>query len=371
MEFRTRLVSDLPDYHVERMEVFDEDIQMTGASLVSTFTRFGENWIPTLMIGGVGTKPEYRREGHVRQIFERTFADSENKPWVVSLLHPFSYNYYRKFGYEQVCDHRLVTLPMAVLSHIPRCADFRPMKEEDIPELLEFYNNRFACGRQLIPKRAAGSRFQFALGNGELGYLLRENGKICAYLKLSTEKKYIVNHNGEGLLTVHEIAFDSREALVRAIGFLRMFEGELERVFFANLAPVPEVEFLLREYVAEKIEIVPDIAARVLDTVGLLNAAKYPEKSGSFTVRVDDTLPRVAGVFRVDYADGKGNAVRLADDAPWDIRADAAAFVRLVYGYDGADARQAAYMFNVELANSAEDFFRAFPKHPCGVFEHF
>jgi len=371
MEYRENLRLDEPEHRLIRAEIAEGDIVLTGMSQISIPTRFGEKWIPSVLVGGVGTKPEYRRGGHVRELFERMFAASEREPWVVSLLHPFSFNYYRMFGYELVSDHRLVTVAMDKLSHIPRFSEFRPLKESELPEVLDLYNNRFAPHRNLTQKRFDTQRFPFGDNSGDVAYALRENGRFTAYLRLHTEKKYIVNHMGEGVLTVKEIVFESLDALVKAMGFLRMYEGELEQVFFANLAPIPEVEYLLREYIAEKIEIVPDVAARVLDTVGLLEAVSYPQKAGQFIIKIEDILPKVAGTYHVEYADGKAEITKLCEDAAWDICTDAAGFARLAYGYDGANARMARYMPGVRLNNDAEDFFRAFPKQICGIFEHF
>ncbi|MBR6940240.1 MAG: GNAT family N-acetyltransferase, partial [Clostridia bacterium] len=47
-------------------------------------------------IGGVAAKPEHRGKGAVRELFERLFSE-EN--YDISILYPFSEEYYRKLGY--------------------------------------------------------------------------------------------------------------------------------------------------------------------------------------------------------------------------------------------------------------------------------
>ncbi|MEA4824811.1 MAG: GNAT family N-acetyltransferase [Clostridiaceae bacterium] len=355
---------------VERVGIYEGDTRMSWATLTGTSSRLGGHLVPTLCIGGVGSAPEYRRGGNVRRIFDYAFEKSAGEPWAVAMLHPFSFNYYRKFGFERVCDHRIVTVPMTALSHLPRFSEFHPMKESDIPAILALYG-RFSEPRNCtLTRTEAAFRIDSAPGT-PFFYAWYKDGVPKAYLKLSTKKKMLTNHMGEGVLTVHEIAFDDPEGLYAALGFLRMYEGELETVVFENIAHIPEMGCAMTEYIAEKIELVPDIAARVLDTKAVLCANIYPQKAGRFTVRVDDTLIKVRGTFRVDYENGAAEVRRLDDGAAFDLRADAAAFTRLVYGAESMNAALAAYLPGVTLNNDAEDFFRAFPKRACGLFEHF
>ena len=53
-------------------------------------------------IGGIGTLPEHRRRGHVRRLMEVAFRSMREREEAFSLLYPFSFPYYRMFGYELV-----------------------------------------------------------------------------------------------------------------------------------------------------------------------------------------------------------------------------------------------------------------------------
>ena len=151
--------------------------------------------------------------------------------------------------------------------------------------------------------------------------------------------------------------------------FLRMFEGEFDEIELANIAPCPEVELLLRHYTHTSYKLLPDIMAKTLDTEKLLVANSYPIKEGEFTVKVEDTMPSVGGTFKVAYGGGECAVKRVESEADLTLTADA--FTRLIYGYDGVGADAAKYMDGVMINGRAEDFFLAFPKRPCGAFEHF
>ena len=148
-----------------------------------------------------------------------------------------------------------------------------------------------------------------------------------------------------------------------------MFEGEFDDITLENVAMCPEVELLLRHYTHTSYTAVPDIMAKTLDTEKMLLAADYPNKEGEFTVKVVDNMPSVAGTFKVSYGGGDCKVERV--EAAPDLILEAPAFTRLIYGYDGVSAEIAKYMDGVEISGNADDFFLAFPKKPCGVYEHF
>ncbi|MBQ5792426.1 MAG: sterol carrier protein domain-containing protein, partial [Clostridia bacterium] len=100
-------------------------------------------------------------------------------------------------------------------------------------------------------------------------------------------------------------------------------------------------------------------------------AHEYPNKAGAFTVRVNDTMPSVAGTFRVCYGGGEVRVERLANDAIADVTLPETALVQLLYGYLSLDARSLAFPDGVEVQGDCEDLLRAFGRKPGGIFEHF
>lgn len=62
--------------------------------------------VGALGIAGVASSPEHRRAGAVRAIFNHLFSIAGEKGWELSYLYPFSFRYYRKFGYERAVRHR-------------------------------------------------------------------------------------------------------------------------------------------------------------------------------------------------------------------------------------------------------------------------
>ena len=57
-------------------------------------------------IGNVTSYPEVRGKGSVRQLMEKALKEMKEQGTVLSYLSPFSYHFYRKFGYEVAFEKR-------------------------------------------------------------------------------------------------------------------------------------------------------------------------------------------------------------------------------------------------------------------------
>lgn len=346
---------------------------MSAGSFLTVETRFGNEWVKTLMVGGVGTEPEYRRGGYVRQMLEKSLREARERGWTVALLHPFSFSYYRKFGYERVADHLIVDMPLSKLDFVPRCAEFERLRTEtQLQEVLDVYA-AFAQDRLLLTRRLDGEYYPLdgALNTG-IVYLHRdEAGKADACIKLRLNKEVDVNHYAHGVLTISELIYTSKAALWAALGFMRMFDGEADSLHFDNIAPTPEVDWTLRHYTHNYYRLLPDIMARILDPQALLKAHRYPQAAGCFTLRVLDEAHVAEGAWRVRYAGGRAQIEPLDDETVCDVTADVRPLAALLYGALDIDVHSIAYLDGVTVNGSAEDFLRAFPRRACGVFEHF
>ena len=357
---------DTEDYSSLRVAAIAEDGSVLSKGAFKYVTSsFGCGTVKTMFAGGIGTPVHFRRGGNVRRMFDFMHNEAVNEGVAVSLLHPFSFAYYRKFGYEKVSDHLIVKFPTRMIDFVPRRCAFVPYDESMLRDLLNLFNE-FSRGRNLMIQRFDD---RFYKSKDKEIYICYKEGKAVACVVYSTYHELVVNHYENSKLTVHELCYTSPEALREIFSFLRMFEGEFDEIEFANIAPCPEVELLLRHYTHTSYTLVPDIMAKTLNTEMMLLAADYPNKEGGFTVKVEDNMDSVAGTFKVAYGGGDCKVERV-DSAP-DITLTAPAFTRLIYGYDGVGAEMARYMDGVLINGNTDGFFAAFTKKPCGVYEHF
>ncbi|HPZ53077.1 MAG TPA: GNAT family N-acetyltransferase, partial [Clostridia bacterium] len=372
MRFETNKLYE--DKHTQSfsINVLDGDRCVSTARIGYVDSVFAGKYIKAMTVGGVATEPEYRRKGFVRKMFQMAFNDAISKGACASFLHPFSFSYYRKFGYEKVADQLIVEFPMNKLSHIPRESNLHLLKGSDrLEDVISIYNE-FALKRNIMFYRHNGRHFftnpdRFK-GSTYIWY--DKDGKPSSYISLSVENYYHVNHMRSINLNVYEMAFTSKESLLKLFGFMRMFEGENDTVKIHNYAMSPEIDLILRHYIHTTYKRYPDLMARILDVKTILESNTYPQGKGHFRVNITDDLEYTKGVWEVEFENGVGVAKRVDKDK-YDVSLSMPAFTQIVYGYDKYNADVLAYMDGVEIFNEKSDFFHVFPKRYNGLFEHF
>ena len=342
----------------------DGENELSGGVFMLTETAYGGRKIKTLLTGGIETPVVNRRSGCVREMIEKMHVYGAKNGCVLGLLHPFSFSFYRKFGYERVADHIIASFPVSALDFVQRRCDLIPYDETKLSDMHTVYNE-FGKSRNLLLPRTDAS---FYTGGGRQAYIYCDNGKPSGYVVVTGSKSLYVNHYTDTVLTVKELAYTNPEALKAIFSFLRMFEGEYDRIELYDCGLYREAEMMLKHNMQTDYKVIPDIMGRVLNTKKMHEAHEYPNEPGEFTVRVKDTLPTVNGTYHVSY--GGGCEVKETEKAP-DVTLSAGAFTQIALGYRALDMRSAAYLDGVEIHNVYSEFFRAFPPVAGGVFEHF
>ncbi|MFD2670436.1 GNAT family N-acetyltransferase [Marinicrinis sediminis] len=91
----------------------EDDTLLGKLTLLDLQVYVGEKVLDMGGIAGVATWPEYRRLGLVRQLLAHSLREMREKGLTLSMLHPFSFSFYRKYGWETFVDRKICTLKMA------------------------------------------------------------------------------------------------------------------------------------------------------------------------------------------------------------------------------------------------------------------
>ncbi|PHG65763.1 GNAT family N-acetyltransferase [Bacillus toyonensis] len=100
-------------------------------------------------VAGVATYPEYRRSGYVKELLQHSLQTMKKDGYTVSMLHPFSVSFYRKYGWE-LCANLLVchmTKSDLVMKKQVNGTVKRFNKEnhpEEVEKLYEIFAKRFS-----------------------------------------------------------------------------------------------------------------------------------------------------------------------------------------------------------------------------------
>ncbi|MBO4326064.1 MAG: GNAT family N-acetyltransferase [Clostridia bacterium] len=343
--------------------------KMASGSFVLRDIRFGGQYVRALTVCGLETKPQFRRQGIVRRMMSEGENYGRENGAFLSVLHPFSFSFYRKFGYERVSDTVIIKFPLSTIDFIPYYRGLKPLTNELIPAFIEYFD-RFSENRNLMFRRDPE---RIDVNNT---YVLCENGRISGHVVIDNKVHFDgVNRNDPDGLFIRQLGYLSPEALGCILGFFRMYEGEQKEVIICDAGPLPEVDSFLKHYMETSYVIRPDIMAKVLDTEKALSNARYSYGSAQFTVYVVDNDKRIGGKYCVEYCDGRGNAKKAGDSIDIDEDADIVlspmALSKLLFGYDSFTCETAAYLPGVKVTAASYKALNAFPKQINGWFEHF
>lgn len=338
------------------LAAFEEGKVIAGVEIFDFRVNYCGKFLNSVVASGVCSMPEYRRMGGIREIFKKIGETAIENDWTLGFLHPFSIEYYEKFGYANLNRMFAIKVPFANLRHIPRNTDVILYTGEQFDELSELHE-KCALRENLMTLREEKKHFcDTPLEEADYTYFRRDaNGKADGYVRFKVKRPDEVD--------VEEFFALTPEAVYGLVGFLRNYDGiaktlkvrkQYQGSDFACIAD--RIDDVIYEYDH-------GAAGRIYNMQKLLENNAYPEKYGRFSMRVIDDLECNNGIFDVEYQDGKATVTR-RDDGDYDISLTACAAARLMLAGEGHTAQTALYVNGVEINGNADDFFRAFPHRP-------
>jgi predicted acetyltransferase len=115
-----------------------EDDRLTAKAHLLPFTVFlhGKEFAMR-GVAGVATWPEYRRTGKVAALLKTALERMKENGEMLSFLHPFQVNFYRKFGWELFVSHKKLTIENKQLVFLaPPKGRVERISRKDAPQML-------------------------------------------------------------------------------------------------------------------------------------------------------------------------------------------------------------------------------------------
>jgi len=328
---------------------------------------------PMAGISGVASVPDSRRQGNVRKVFEKVFEDLREEGVVFSHLYPFSFDYYRKFGYEYCGTAPRYTLPVAPARKFPNCGTAHEFIGGDAvrSQLIEVYE-AYASRHNLMVSRTE-KRWDEILnitlfGADRLYYWKNAGGCVRAWVKFKRENDKVI---------IHDIAWADHESMFGILQFVGMFEGHVEKmVFRASPEVIPELYWNNPFAVETGTDWLG--MNRVVNAKRALELMKKPEGEGRFTVKVEDAFaPWNSGFYAVEYGGGACRVETLPAESgadtvsgsAADIEVSERAMLQLVLGM--FELEQIAHRSDVRIGGDREMLKKVFPKKPLLLTDFF
>lgn len=310
--------------------VFDAN-GLQAAVLINAYeAHFGPDVILKMGgIGGVACLPASRGKGYARAGLRHALEQMRDAGQVISTLYPFSFAYYRKFGWEWVGIRRKYIVPTSVLQAGPETEFVRAATPEDRPKIEEIYTQYARNYRGMLARteKSWTDKLKDSKDKRTYTYLYEQDGKAEGYFSHRDVKEE--TH-------LREFIALTPRAERGLLGLLKRHEMQVKK--FTWRAPENDALWLRSPY-HNNIEanITPVVQGRVVDIATALQALKPKSaENGAFTFALsDEHADWNAGIWRVEVESGHV-AVRPATEAP-QISLDIQAFSQAFFGVPNAN----------------------------------
>ena len=265
--------------------------------------------VPMGGIGGVSCLPASRGKGYVGRLLDAALVSMREQGMVISSLFPFSWEFYRRYGWEWVGTTREYHVPTSILKASKETEKVRAATPADRPKIEACYT-RFA----------QNYRGMLARSEKRWNDILKDEDEHFRYT-------YLYEHEGatEGYLSFHggtddatyieEFIVLTPRARQGLLGLLRRHDMQTEKFTWRAPGDDPLYHTLCHNDVETKV--FPTTQGRVVDVAGAFAALKpHPNTGVAFTMELtDEHASWNAGIWHIEAANGAVTAHK-TDAAP-------------------------------------------------------
>lgn len=333
--------------HSHTFVLLDDDQHVQSGLMVTYFT---VNWHGKhFLMGGVGyvgTYPEFSGQGAITKLMHAAYQQMHQDGVILSYLAPFSYAFYRRFGYEEIFDRYQYELSAL---QFPRLAK-KPLGSVQRGDYL--------ADRALMDDLYQKSHLsqQGALIRQPWWYHYRMSKHPLQKLAFSYDEQkqadgYLVYQRTPGAeFRVLEWVSLTDASWLNLAYFMRAHAGSSAKFVYTSSQQEPQND-RLPEPESVKTTLQPYMMASVLDWSYLLQHWPYPvSQMAPLTLAIsNDFDPDNAGVWQLEINEGQGHLQPSTAEAV-DLRIDTRQLTKLVLGY--RQAPELATTGQLEVANA-------------------
>ena len=239
-------------------------------------------------ISSVATWPEYRRQGMVKELLRHALHDMRANGQRISYLHPFSFKFYRKFGWEYAFNELQFTMPIDKLKMKWNANGYVRRIEPDFPLLHDLYTTYAKMFNGMLERDEKWWKQRVINKNQEIAVAYNVEDQAEGYLLFEVK---------DNVVKITEMVYTSLNGRKLLLGFIANHDSMAEKVEMI----VPEndkLPLLLDEPRFEQ-KIEPYFMARIVDVKRFLQ--EYPfAGDGKIALTIhDDFLPENNGTYQV------------------------------------------------------------------------
>lgn len=244
-------------------------------------------------VSSVATWPEYRRQGLVKELLHHSLTYMKRQGHTVSYLYPFSFGYYRKYGWELAFGKKEYSIPIERFSNTKSSPSQGYVRRENAD--VSLLNTLYATYAKKFNGMLARDEKWWhdrILNNKDMHVAIayNENDEASGYILFNVKKDvfHVMDH-----------AYTSQVGRELLLQFISNHDSMVEKVKMT----VPEndhLPLLLNEPRFEQ-QTEPYFMARIVDVQAFLKQFPFQEGNEKITLHVtDDFLPENTGVYQLN-----------------------------------------------------------------------
>ena len=352
---------------------FDENGTLIAAlKMIPYEMNFDGNIVKMCGIASVVTAPEARGTGVMGKVYEQCLIKMKEMGYVFSILFPFSYAYYRKFGYELAYELRSTKVPIECFRKYPFPKNSVKFwkKGDSIDELKSVYES-FKQGRNYAINRSDkdwGKKLENADPYINLQYTYihyDKTGKADAYLTFKSKSPDLHDRNH---MHISEFAWATKQGMLDMFGFISGLSPQFKTVHW-NVPDDIDLGSMFAEGWDVETKARTSVMTRIIDLPLVLSIMQVPAtQSGKVVLDITDkSMACNSGKYAVSWQNGKLTVEKT--EANPDISTSIETLVQLLVGY--TTVKTAKYRVDTTIHSNLAEIDALFPKKNLYMWETF
>lgn len=309
---------------------FDEEGNLASQIMATPFTvdLFGS--IQKMMgIGFVASYPEYRSQGRIDRIMRKILEDCRKEGITLSYLAPFSYPFYRRYGYEMVFEQAAYEVAASDWPDSPKTSGrVKRHSFEDAKTVIdEIYQKKEKHHKGALIREPWWIENKFDL---------RKDYTYALYYTASGQVEgYLVYQISGSILQIEEWNYLSGEAFRGLNRFIASHQGSVATISFVEGFDGENIQFLASAPMAD-FRIKPYMMARVVDVEAFLGQANFLQTKDcvlAIEIEVDYYAPWNSGIYELRIKKGKAKVEKVQSTNLPKLSMTVQRFAQLFMGY--------------------------------------
>jgi predicted acetyltransferase len=280
-------------------------------------------------VAGVATWPEHRRRGHVAELLSHALRQMRESGQSVSCLYPFSFGFYRKFGWEISVEYKKYTVETAQLPPRVEIEGHIARMEADYSLLSPVYEAYAARYNGMLARSEDWWLHAVFHNLKNAAVYYRPDGRAAGYLLYDVSKRE---------MNIQEMVCLDEQARRALWTYIANHDSMIDKAILKAPAGDALPYLLPNPKIGQ--EIVPFFMARIVDAADFARQYAFgtAETETHLTVRLSDQhAPWNEGLWRLSVArDGSGTLEKAApagDAQESDLSCSINAWSALMMGY--------------------------------------